>query len=87
MLVCIHFGRWVGLVIDETTAMVEEGSSRVGLTGRKETGEWRGHDAGRAGTRVRESGGSGKAHKAGPGSGKNFTCLWDWRFGEPHACH
>jgi hypothetical protein len=46
MLVCIHFGRWVGLVIDETAAMVEEGSSRVGLTGRKETGEWRGHDAG-----------------------------------------
>jgi hypothetical protein len=65
MLVRIYFGCWVGLVIVEATAMAEEGSSQVGLTRRKEIGEWRGHSTRPAGTRER---GSGKAREAGPRS-------------------
>jgi hypothetical protein len=39
MLVRIHFRHWVGLVIIKAAAMMEEGSSRVGLIRRKEIGE------------------------------------------------
>jgi hypothetical protein len=34
---------------DKATTMAEEGSSRVGLTERREIGEWRGYGTGRVG--------------------------------------